>query len=588
MEANEDRTVSSGLTGIKQEPEPQQEDLSFLAPAEQEELVTMRVEDESPAFREEELSMRIHDREQINSSLMALHDEDAEESMPFLGNPEELELIEKINTGELNIFDAARQNDPDRIAKILEIKPELATRSDWGECTPLALACMLKSYEAAETLMKAGASAKVRDPLGKLPLDYILNPAKKAYMQRVADRFDRDNEDYLDDDSTVQGPTNEIRDAAFKGDMKKLDQLLTSHGLGLLKSQDKKGHTPLMFACMGQQIDCAFYLLERGADINQKTSYDQTADTFVIDRVHRTKVQSFAFKVSPKGRAMYGAMYARRRNEIKEAVADKTADVMDDIREVVKERENTLMLRARYLSEFAADWAENYYVEQGCKGAEKWRMDRWYEWQAELAREAQGREDMDSEEAYMRHYLFTCEQIAKRKAEEAERKRLEELAAKEASERAFREERDRMLAEARAEAAKQRQAQLERKVEAQALEEWEQLERESRQRLWHAHCETKPHKLKLYQRMRFAVTKTVNTQTRGNFLPNQHTFDNFGGGTWGPRKLKQEVLGHINYNQGEVDQVVLSLEEKDKILAMSYRAATPERRKTALMDNMRL
>ena len=143
MEANEDRTVSSGLTGIKQEPEPQQEDLSFLAPAEQEELVTMRVEDESPAFREEELSMRIHDREQINSSLMALHDEDAEESMPFLGNPEELELIEKINTGELNIFDAARQNDPDRIAKILEIKPELATRSDWGECTPLALASPL-------------------------------------------------------------------------------------------------------------------------------------------------------------------------------------------------------------------------------------------------------------------------------------------------------------------------------------------------------------------------------------------------------------------------------------------------------------
>ena len=105
--------------------------------------------------------MRIHTK-QINH-LMALHDEDAEESMPFLGNPEELELIEKINTGELNIFDAARQNDPDRIAKILEIKPELATRSDWGECTPLALACMLKSYEAAETLMKAGASAKVRD-----------------------------------------------------------------------------------------------------------------------------------------------------------------------------------------------------------------------------------------------------------------------------------------------------------------------------------------------------------------------------------------------------------------------------------------
>ena len=170
---------------------------------------------------------------------------------------------------------------------------------------------------------------------------------------------------------------------------------------------------------------------------------------------------------------MYGAMYARRKNEIKEAVADKTAEVMEDIRGVVKEREHILMLRAKYLSEFAADWAENYYVEQGFKGAVNWRMDRWHEWQAELAREAQGRIDMDEEERYMRRYLFTCEQIAKRLAEEAERKRLEELAAKEAAERAYREEIG--AAEARAEAARQRQAQLEKKVEAQALEEWEQL-----------------------------------------------------------------------------------------------------------------
>ena len=226
----------------------------------------MRKEDASPAFREEELAMSRGPRGSANKA-MALHDNDAEENIGFLGHPEELELVERINSGELNIFDAARQNDSDRIAKILKIKPELATRSDWGGCTPLALACMLKCYEAAEILMKAGASAKARDPLGKLPLDYILQPAKKAYMQRIADRDDRENEDYLDDDSTVQGPTNERRDAAFKGDMLKLDRLL-SVDLGLLKSQDKKGHST-MFACMGQQIDCAFYLLERGADINE-------------------------------------------------------------------------------------------------------------------------------------------------------------------------------------------------------------------------------------------------------------------------------------------------------------------------------
>ena len=139
----------------------------------------MRKEDASPAFREEELAMRAEDREEVQTRLMALHDNDAEENIGFLGHPEELELVERINSGELNIFDAARQNDSDRIAKILKIKPELATRSDWGGCTPLALACMLKCYEAAEILMKAGASAKARDPLGKLPLDYICSRQRR-------------------------------------------------------------------------------------------------------------------------------------------------------------------------------------------------------------------------------------------------------------------------------------------------------------------------------------------------------------------------------------------------------------------------
>ena len=535
-----------------------------------EEVEEMESHELSPSERDEKMKMRDEDKSQLYTCEVCIHDGDAEEIMPFLGSPEELELIEKINNGELNIFDAARQNDAERVTKILDIKPELATREDWGNCTPLALACMLKCYEAAEVLMKYGASAKRRDPLGKLPLDYILLPAKKAYMQRIADRYDRDNEDFLDDDSTIQGPTNEIRDAAFKGNMRKLDQLVTADR-SLLKSQDKKGHTPLMFACMGQQIDCAFYLLERGADIYQKTNYGQTADTFIIDRVHRTKVQSFAFKVSPKGRAMYSAIYARRKNEIKEAVIDKTNAVMEDIREVVKERERTLMLRAKYLSEFAADWAVNYFIVQGIEAAKGWYMDRWYEWQAELAREAQGREDMASEEKHMHHYLFMCEQIRIKKAEEAERKRLEELAKKEAAERAFREERDRLMAEARAETGRLRQLALERKVEAQALQEWEQLERESRQRLWHAHCETKPHKLKLYQRMRFAISKTVNTQTRGNFLPKQHDFDTFGGGSWGPRKLKQEVLARINYEAGEVNQLVLTEDDKNKILVEETR-----------------
>jgi hypothetical protein len=559
-----------------------------LTPHEAAELDTMSQEDVSLPYRIEERAMRLEDKEYQEALLMGCHDEDAEEYNAFLGNPEELELIAKINSGELNVFDAARQNDVPRLTKILEYRPELADQQDWAECTPLQLACMLRSYDAAEKLLAFGASASRRNPLGRLPLDYIREPAKKAYMQRVADRYDRTNDDFLDDDSTLSGPTNEIRDAAFKGDMLKLDQLLKRDGLQLLTSQDKKGHTPLMFACMGQQIDCAFYLLERGADIYQKTSYDQTADSFILDKVHRTKVQSFAFKVSAKGRAMMSSQFARRRNEEKEAIADKTGDVMEDIFEVVREREQTLIIRARLLTEFATDWAQNYFINEGMKGAERWFMHLYWEWQAELGREAQNREDMAGEEEYMRHYLFVCEQIRIRQAEEAERQRLAEIARREEEERKFREERDKMMAEARAEAAKIRQMNLEKKVEAQALQEWEKLERESRQREWAAHCDTKPHKLKLYQRMRFAISKTSVTTMKGNFLPETHDFRE---GTWGPRELSYEVEGRVNYSAGEVNMEVLTEEDKAKVVSTfgnDHKAVRAARRTAVGIERMML
>lgn len=545
------------------------------------ELQTMSEEDVSPLYRIEEAVMRKEDKASVELQLMGLQDEDAEENNAFLGTTEQLELIEKINNGELNVFDAARQNDVPRLAKILEYRPDLADQEDWASCTPLQLACMLRSYDAAETLMAGGASANRRDPLGRLPLDYVREPSKKAYMQRIADRYDRDNQDFLDDDSTLSGPTNEIRDAAFKGDMVKLDMMLKRDGKHLLSSQDKKGHTPLMFACMGQQIDCAFYLLERGADIQQETTYGKTADSFILDKVHRTKVQSFAFKVSAKGRAMLSAVFARRKVEEKEAIEDKTMDVMADIREVVRERETVLMMRARYLSEFAGDWAENFFISEGTRKAEEWYMDRWHEWQAELAREAQCREDMDEEETSMRHYLFVCEQIEVRNAEERERQRLAEIAAREEADRKFREERDRMMAEARAEAARIRQVQNEKKAEAQALQEWEKLERESRHREWLAHCDTKPHKLKLYQRMRFAITKTSVTTTRGNFLPDRHDFRE---GTWGPRELRQETDFAVNYKAGQLDMDILNDDDKAKVLSQFGRdqVSTRAARKTAI------
>ena len=123
--------------------------------------------------------------------------------------------------------------------------------------------------------------------------------------------------------------------------------------------------------------------------------------------------------------------------------------------------------------------------------------------------------------------------------------------------------------------------QAEKKAEAQALQEWEKLERESRHREWLAHCDTKPHKLKLYQRMRFAVTKTSVTTTRGNFLPDNHAFRE---GTWGPRELVQETEPAVNYKSGYTDMDILTSDDKDKVLTQFGRdqVSTRAARKTAI------
>ena len=102
---------------------------------------------------------------------------------PNVLDDEEMVLIAKVNCGELNVFDAARRNDVENIRKILKIFPELVNRKDWGNCTALTLACMLRSHEAADVLIQLGASAKFVDPVGKTPLMHIKDPKKRQYLQ---------------------------------------------------------------------------------------------------------------------------------------------------------------------------------------------------------------------------------------------------------------------------------------------------------------------------------------------------------------------------------------------------------------------
>ena len=81
--------------------------------------------------------------------------------------------------------------------------------------------------------------------------------------------------------------------------------------------------------------------------------------------------------------------------------------------------------------------------------------------------------------------------------------------------------------------------------------------------------------------MRFAVTKTSVTTTRGNFLPDNHAFRE---GTWGPRELVQETEPAVNYKSGYTDMDILTSDDKDKVLTQFGRdqVSTRAARKTAI------
>jgi len=346
--------------------------------------------------------------------------------------------VEWESTGKQSLFEACRRNNLDRVKEILLEVPYAVNMLDFGGNTPLQIACMLRSFEVATFLIQQGADVLRRDPIGIVPLDYVKEAEDKVRLQRTADMFAKDPDaDFLDDDSTIQGDTNVIRDAAYRGDGSLIEELLTKDPT-LLNARDKKGHTPLIFACMGQQTDTACYLLERGADLYATTTYGWMAERFIRDRWQREKMLNFAFKVSPEGRAQAAAAFQKRRDEARMALEDATSLVMDDIRTVIKAREERVRLRAEALTAKALERSDHYLVVGELRAVEH-SIRLFMDEQDRLAEEERLRLIAEEEERVRQREEFIAasvravmEQRAREAAEAAERERLRLLAEEEA------------------------------------------------------------------------------------------------------------------------------------------------------------
>ena len=402
-------------------------------------------------------------------------------------------------TGAMSLFDACRRNNVERVKEILAQVPHTVNMVDFGGNTPLQLACMLRCYEVATVLIEQGGDLLRADPIGIPPLQYVKEAVHKAFLQRTADMFAKDDDaDFLDDDSTVQGNTNVIRDAAYRGDGALIEELLNKDP-SLLHAVDKKGHTPLIFACMGQQIDTACFLLERGADLYAQTTYGWQADRFIRDKWHREKVLTFAFKVSPEGRAQAAAAFQKRKDEVRMALQDTTYFVMEGIRGVIKEREQRLRLRAEALTEKALERADHYLVVGELRAVEH-SIREYMDDQERLAELERLRLIAEEEERVRQREAFIAasvqavkEQRAREAAERAEAERQRLLAEEEAEKLRFRLE----LA-AKAKAA--RQAKLIAETIAQAEFDYAVVEAELKAAAWSAFNRTRPLRMKLYRR----------------------------------------------------------------------------------------
>jgi len=125
----------------------------------------------------------------------------------------------------------------------------------------------------------------VRDNTGKMPLEYVLDEGERKQLEWVyycttkeaKEEFARIEADNAERDAymaSIHAP--DIMDAAFRGDIPKLQKFLTMYGDDLVLRRDKMGNTPLIAASATNQRDAFEFLLEAGAKITAKhpSGYD--------------------------------------------------------------------------------------------------------------------------------------------------------------------------------------------------------------------------------------------------------------------------------------------------------------------------
>ena len=385
-------------------------------------------------------------------------------------------LREKLQS---DIFEAVRYGDKKAVEDLLSVDPSNTKAVDFGGTSALHISLMLKDAAIAELLLKKGSPFQ-KDKEGKDPLQYNKDPKIYKKLKTLHDQ--------MQGLEPVPVPTDrelrylQLREAAFNGDIEKMKTLLAEDPT-CVDDVDDQLQTPLMFACMGQQIEAAMLLINSGADYKATSSTGKTALVYVKDLEANRLLYETAFWASPEGIAY--AAYLKEQAE--EAERQRLEAERRRLWEEEQERIRQMLLRAEEQKkerEYFTKKSVRSIIKQGSQNytdfevSNRLAIDAHNEWIRQ-----QGLQMMEEEKFSRKMWLIldTIEEN-RRLAEMQRRARLaaeaEAYAAEQARLRALEAEEKRLreLAEARARALQE--------WKRQAVEEWHVLQAELRKKAW--------------------------------------------------------------------------------------------------------
>jgi len=359
---------------------------------------------------------------------------------------------------------------------------------------------MLRQVKVAKFLIRSGANVQERNELKKTPFDFVKDPKILKELEKFA--FSCTPEGKLKAESETasldlsQGP-RDIWTAAYIGDVE-LTKSLLDYNSSLCNAQDNRGNTPLMFACIGDKMDVADLLLDKGADVNVKNMTGNNAISYARGPKRAESVNHFAYLYSPAGRLetelrmeQEAALNQKAMQEAQEAYFAEVAEAM--------RIEQTLTKNLRRIRKYMTKLTVAVCISTGLDSAmAKTILTR--KQMADLMEAAKLRAEMLEKQRVAEEYrLAGVVRLKARQEAEAEALRQAQLEAERAYlDEQLRQQRQRQETHAKALAAAKAKAEAEFAERLRLAVLTEEVRKAAAQK----DKEDIPHKLKLVERMR--------------------------------------------------------------------------------------